>query len=145
MSEPSPGLSPASQLEPERRRRERRVNARIAGLTLPELRPLLVPPLLATIVVGLVLFMVREVIVAGVLGVIIGVYLKPLYHWLLARTNIRPLSALLTIGLVILPVLGALIYSYSEIRQVAQYIGEHPNEIASQIDDAVRQIGRAHV
>ena len=114
MSEQSPGLSPTSQQEPERRRRERRVNARIADLTLPELRRLLVTTLLATIVVGLFLFMVREVIVAGVLGVIIGVYLKPLYHWLLARTNNPPLSALLTIGLVILPVLGALIYSFSE-------------------------------
>lgn len=140
MNEQSPGLPPASQLEPERRRRERRVNARIADLTLPELRRLLVTTLLATIVVGLFLFMVREVIVAGVLGVIIGVYLKPLYHWLLARTTSRPLSALLTIGLVILPVLGALVYSYSEIRQVAQYIGEHPGEIASQIDDAVRRL-----
>lgn len=68
-------------LEPERRRRERRINARVADLTIPEMRRLLVTTLLSSIVVVLFLYMVRRVIVAGVLGAIIGVYVRPLYSW----------------------------------------------------------------
>ncbi len=127
-------------LEPERRRRERRINARVADLTLPELRRLLVTTLLSSIVVLLFLFMVHEVIVAGILGAIIGVYLKPLYLRLLSGVKRRSVAAILTVALVILPVLAALLYSYLELRDVATYVGTHQREITAQIEGAIRRI-----
>ena len=128
-------------LEPERRRRERRINARVADLTIPEMRRLLVTTLLASIVILLFVWMVRDVIVAGFLGAIIGVYLRPLY-WRLLRAlgGRRSLAAILTVVLIILPVLAALVYSYVEIRDVAAYVETHQGEIAAQIEQAVRRL-----
>lgn len=127
-------------LEPERRRRERRLNARVADLTIPEMRRLLVTTLLSTIVVLLFLYMVRSVIVAGVLGVIIGAYLRPV-HERLRRVAGRPsLAAMLTIAVVIVPVLAALVYSYVEISRVAEYVSAHQTAIAAQLELSVRKL-----
>ncbi|HEX2778896.1 MAG TPA: AI-2E family transporter [Gemmatimonadaceae bacterium] len=131
---------PAGMLEPERRRRERRSNARVADMTIPEMRRLLVTTLLSTIVVLLFLYMVRGVIVAGVLGVIIGVYARPLYERFLGRVGRRSLAALLTVLTVIVPVLAALVYSYLEISEVARYVALHQQEIATQITTSVRKL-----
>ena len=133
-------MTESTPLEPERRRRERRVNARVADLTIPEMRRLLVTTLLSSIVVALFLWMVRTVIVAGVLGVIIGVYLRPLYARIRRAVGRPAAGALLTIALVILPALAALLYSYSEIRQVVHYVDLHHTEIAAQIDAAVHRL-----
>ena len=131
-------------LEPERRRRERRVNARVADLTIPEMRRLLVTTLLSSIVLALFLWMVRTVIVAGVLGVIIGVYLRPVHERVRRLVPRSSLAALATIAAVILPVIVALAYSYSEIREVAGYVDEHQTEIAAQIDAAVHRVAFFH-
>ena len=133
-------MSEAAPLEPERRRRERRVNSRVADLTIPEMRRLLVTTLLSSIVVALFLWMVRTVIVAGVLGVIVGVYLRPLHARVRRVVPRRAPAALLTIVGVILPVAIALGYSYNEIREVAGYVDSHQAEIAAQIDAAVHRL-----
>ena len=123
-------------LEPERRRRERRINARVADLTIPEMRRLLVTTLLSSIVVVLFLYMVRRVIVAGVLGAIIGVYVRPFYAWILRAASNRATAALLTILAVVVPVLAALAYSYAEISELAGYVDAHRDAIAAQVADA---------
>ncbi|HEX8850787.1 MAG TPA: AI-2E family transporter [Gemmatimonadaceae bacterium] len=127
-------------LEPERRRRERRLNARVADMTIPEMRRLLVTTLLSTIVVMLFLYMVRSVIVAGVLGVIIGAYLRPLHQRIRGVVGSRVVAAMLTIAAVIVPVLAALAYSYVEVSQVAEYVSAHQTEIAAQIETSVRKL-----
>ena len=127
-------------LEPERRRRERRVNARVADLTIPEMRRLLVTTLLSSIVILLFLYMVRRVIVAGVLGVIIAVYLRPLYLRLLRLTRRRAPAALLTIVAVVVPILAALAYSYAELSELARYVDTNRESIAARVTDAVRTI-----
>ena len=127
-------------LEPERRRRERRINARVADLTIPEMRRLLVTTLLSTIVVVLFLYMVRRVIVAGVLGVIIAVYVRPLYVRILRASRSPIAAALLTILAVIVPVLAALAYSYAEISDLASYVDAHRDAIAAQVAEAVHRI-----
>src|SRR6185503_878426 len=123
----------------DRRRNERRVNHRLADLTLPELRRMLVTTMLFAIVTVLFLWMVRTVIIATILGIIVAVYTRPVYKWLEARVG-RPTAASLTIVLVIVPVLGLLAYSYSEIKDVASYISAHQDEIASKIDVALRKL-----
>ena len=63
----------------ERRRVERRGNSRIGDLTLPEVRRIFITLALGAIVLALFFWMVKSVIVAAILGLIIGFYLRPLH------------------------------------------------------------------
>ena len=123
----------------DRRKNERRVNHRLADLTLPELRRMLVTTTLFVIVLVLFLWMVRTVIIATILGIIVAVYTRPLYKKLEARVG-RPTAAAFTLVIVIVPVLGLLVYSYSEIKDVAAYVDTHKDEIARKIDVALRKL-----
>jgi putative heme transporter len=84
--------------------------------------------------------MVREVLIAGVLGIVIASYLRPLYRWILRKIGKPMGSAVLTLLIVIIPVLGALAYSYSELVDVLGYISSHQTEVAERIDAAIRRL-----
>ena len=124
----------------DRRRDERRVNSRVADLSVPEFRRIALTWLLTAVVVGLFLWMVREVLIAGVLGIVIAAYLRPLYRWIERKTGKPMGSAVLTLLVVIVPVLGALVYSYTELVDVLGYISAHQTEVAAQIDTAIRRL-----
>src|SRR3954466_12402041 len=116
---------------PERRRIERRTNPTLAGLTLPQLRPMLghqtrfvIAPLLVTtmmfvIVLVLFLWMVRTVIIAAILGIIVASFTRPLYLWLLHKLPSTIVAATLTLLLLIVPAVGLTAYSYKEVADVA--------------------------
>ncbi len=129
-----------SSNEGERRRVDRRLNARIGDLTLPEVRRILITTTLGAVVLVAFLWMVHEVVIAAILGLIIGFYLRPLYGWIVARTRRRTLSAILTLVGVILPILLVLAYSYSELSDVGAYVATNQQEIATKVDDAVRRL-----
>ena len=129
-----------SASEGERRRVDRRLNARLGDLTLPEVRRILITTTLGAVVAAAFLWMVHEVVIAAILGLIIGFYLRPLYGWILARTHRRTLSAILTLLGVIVPVLLVLVYSYSELADVGGYVATHQDEIAAKVNDAVRRL-----
>ena len=97
----------------DRRRDERRLNSRLADLPAPEVRRAVLTWLLTAIVVVLFLWMVRRVLIAGILGVVIAAYLRPLYLRILRKTERPVLSAVLTLLVVIVPVLGALVIQRS--------------------------------
>jgi predicted PurR-regulated permease PerM len=124
----------------ERRRVERRSNARVADLTLPELRRIFITTTLGVIVLVAFLWMVRTVVIAAILGLIIGFYLRPLYCWILKHTNRRTLSAILTLLGVIVPILLVLVYSYAQLSSVATYVATHQEEIAHKVNEAVRRL-----
>lgn len=124
----------------DRRRDERRLNSRLADLSVPEFRRIALTWLLTAIVVGLFLWMVREVLIAGVLGIVIAAYLRPLYRRIEKRTGKPMGSAVLTLLLVIVPALGALAYSYLELVDVLGYISSHQTEVAGRIDTALRRL-----
>ena len=131
----APPVAPA-----DRRRVERRTDARVADLSLPEFRRMTITSLLSAVVLVLFLWMVRTVIIGAILAVVIAVYLRPL-HARLARATGRPaLAAVLTLVVVILPVLVALAYSYWEILGIVQYLETHQSQVADQIDAAVRRL-----
>ena len=130
----------ASASEGERRRVDRRANARLGDLTLPEVRRILITTALGAVVAAAFLWMVHEVVIAAILGLIIGFYLRPLYGWILARTHRKTLSAILTLMGVIVPVLLVLAYSYSELAEVGGYVATHQDEIAAKVNDAVRRL-----
>jgi predicted PurR-regulated permease PerM len=124
----------------ERRRVERRVTGRVADLTLPEVRRILITTLLSTIVLALFLWMVRTVVVAAILGLIIGFYIRPLHLWIQRRIGRPSLSAILTLLLVMLPILLVLAYSYSELADVVSYTATHQDEIARKVDLAIQRL-----
>ncbi len=124
----------------ERRRVERRGNSRIGDLTLPEVRRILITTLLGAIVLALFLWMVRTVVIAAILGLIIGFYIRPLHLWLVGKTGNRTLSAILTLLAFIVPVLVVLAYSYSELSDVVSYASKHQEEIVAKVDAAVQRV-----
>src|ERR1043165_6837192 len=99
----------------ERRRIERRNNARLSDLTVPELRRMLVTSLLFAVVLILFLWMVRTVIIAGFLGAVVAAYLRPVYEWLKVRVPSKALAALIAILLLVGPLIVVLVWSYLEI------------------------------
>ena len=137
---PEPIVVTTAREEGDRRRTERRLNSRVADLTLPELRRILITTLLGAVVLVLFLWMVKAVVIAAVLGLIIGFYLRPLYEWLLRRTHRPTLSGILTLLGVIVPILLVLVYSYLELSGVGAYVAAHQDEIAHKVNDAVRRL-----
>ena len=133
-------IGPAAPEEGERRRVERRGNSAIGELTLPEVRRILITTLLSAVVLALFLWMVRTVVIAAILGLIIGFYLRPPHLWLVKRTNHPTLSAILTLLAVIAPILAVLAYSYSELSDVVSYASVHQAEIVTKVDAAVRRL-----
>jgi predicted PurR-regulated permease PerM len=128
----------------ERRRVERRTNARLSDLTVPELRRMLVTSLLFAVVLVLSLWMVRSVIIAGFLGAVVAAYLRPIYEWLRDRLPARSLAALLTILLLIGPLVGLLIYSYLQIAEFATYVAVNRDSISTQIETSLRRLPLLH-
>src|SRR5436309_3509757 len=98
----------------ERRRLERRVNPTLAELTLPEVRRMMITTIVFVTVLVLFLWMVRTVIIATILGVIVAMYSRPIYLWLLKRIPSTVVSGGLTLALLIVPVMALTIYSYEE-------------------------------
>lgn len=130
------GQSGATPL-PDRRRADRRADLRVADLTLPELRRMLVTTTLAVIVMALFLWMVRTVIIAAIVGVVMAVFLRPVYARLRERTGRPALSAVLTLTIIILPVLAALAYSYLEISTVVDYLTRNQQAVVTRIDTSL--------
>jgi len=126
--------------EGERRRVDRRLNARVGDLTLPELRRILITTTLGALVLLAFLWMVRTVVIAAVLGLIIGFYLRPLYGWILRHTHRPTLAAILTLLGVIVPILLVLAYSYNELSSVGSYVATNQDAIAQKVNDAVRRL-----
>ncbi len=124
----------------ERRRVERRTNSRIGDLTLPEVRRIFITTLLGAVVMALFLWMVGSVIIAAVLGAVIGFYLRPFYRWILKRVGSPSFAAILTLICVILPILLVLAYSYSELADVVGYASRHQPEIAAKVDASVSRL-----
>jgi predicted PurR-regulated permease PerM len=126
--------------EGERRRVDRRRNARVGDLTLPELRRILITTTLGAVVLVLFLWMVRTVVIAAILGLIIGAYIRPMHSWIYRRAGRSTLSAILTLLGVILPILIVLVYSYIELASVGGYVALHQEEIARKVNEAFRRL-----
>src|SRR5215218_6241302 len=90
----------------ERRRVERRTNPTLAELTLPEIRRMMVTTILFVVILVLFLWMFRTVIIATILGVIVALYMRPVYLWLYRRLPSHIVSSILTLMLLIGPALA---------------------------------------
>ena len=121
----------------DRRRLERRVNHRLVDLTVPEARRMMVTTMLFVIVLVLFLWMVRTVIIATILGIVVAVYMRPVYLRMRSALGSTTAAGLLSILGIVVPLFALLIYSYIEIKDVAEYISAHQSEIVAKIDAAV--------
>jgi predicted PurR-regulated permease PerM len=128
----------------ERRRIERRTNARLSELTVPEVRRMLVTSLLFAVVLLLFLWMVRTVIIAGFLGAVVAAYLRPIYLWLRDRLSSKRFGALLAILLLIVPLIGLLVYSYIQIAEFATNVATNRDAISTQIEVSLRKLPLLH-
>jgi predicted PurR-regulated permease PerM len=124
----------------ERRRIERRVNPTLAELTLPEIRRMMVTTVVFVIVLVLFLWMVRTVIIASILGVIVAMYLRPMYLWIKRFVRWPVVAAALSLMILIIPILALTAYSYEEIVDRASYINAHQSEIATRIDASLHKL-----
>ena len=123
---------------------QRGADPRLADLTVPEFRRIAVTAALFAVVLTMFLWMVREVLVAAFLGLVIAVYMRPLYRWTLERVRAPAAAAVFALSALILPVLALLAYSYVEIGGAAEYLAAHEVEIAARINAAFRQIPFLH-
>ena len=101
---------------------------------------MMVTTLLFVIILVLFLWMVRTVIIATILGVIVAMYMRPVYLRLLKLLPNRIASATFTLLILIGPALAVTIYSYKEIADVAAYASANRNEIATKIDQSLHQL-----
>ena len=101
---------------------------------------MLVTTVLFVIVAVLFLWMVRTVIIATILGIIVAVYSRPMYLRLREPLRSDVASAAVTLLAIVLPVLALLIYSYVEIKDVAEYVAANQNEIATKVNTAIRKL-----
>lgn len=124
----------------DRRAVERRTGIRVADLTLPELRRMLVTTTLFVIVLVLFLWMVRTVIIATILGIIVATFLRPVYLRICKRLPNRILSATVTLLMLFVPLLALTVYSYAEIADVIAYVDAHSAEIAQRIDVSLHKL-----
>lgn len=125
----------------DRRRVERRSDdIRLADYTLPELRKAVVTTVVLGIITVLFFYMVADVVVAIIAGVVLGAYLIPFHGWLTRWLRIRWVSAIVAIAVVILPLVAVLVYSWVEIADAAAYLEANSRDIARQLTEALRSI-----
>lgn len=135
--------SPARPPDEERdRRRDDRRSAfvRLGDYTIPELRKALLTAGLLAAVLGMFLYMVHEVLVAVIAGVVLAIYLVPFQLWAERHLGSRTWTAILTIILVIVPVVAMLAYSWVEISHAAEYLNENRTEVAARITAAIQRL-----
>ena len=97
----------------------------------------IVTAVLLTVVLVLFTVMVSRVLLAAFLGVVVGIYLRPVYCWLAERLDRKAPAAILTLLLLIVPALAALVYGYIEVRDAAVYLSENAASVAAQIQEAI--------
>lgn len=123
----------------DRRRTDRRTDfVSLADYTVPELRKALATLAILAAVLGMFIYMVHEVFVAVVAGIVAAVYLIPLQGWLTRRIENKVLAAILTIVLFTVPLVALLLYSWMEIAGAAAYLDANSAAIAERLNEGLQ-------
>jgi len=115
-------------------------NRRISDLSVRDARRAALTVTLFVIVLSMFLFMIHEMLVAGILGVVIGAYFRPVQVWIAKRIKIQSVSAILTLCLGVVPGIALLVYGYTETREAAEYLADHTSELAVQVNNALGRV-----
>ncbi len=84
----------------------------------------------------LFVLLVKEVLVALLLGAVAGAYLLPVQEWLERRLRARAGSALITIALLVVPLVTIIGYGWYELSDYAETVQEKQHEITDAISRA---------
>ncbi|MGH7474760.1 MAG: AI-2E family transporter [Longimicrobiales bacterium] len=125
----------------DRRRSDRRIDWLALGeYPVPELRKALLTLALLVGILGLFIYMVSDVFIALLAGVLLGVYMLPFYRWLVAQLHAPRFAAVLAIVTVTVPLVAILIYSWIEISGAADYLEANRVTVADRINQAIRKL-----
>lgn len=125
----------------DRRREDRRSDWIALGeYPIPELRKAIVTLILLALIVVLFTYMVHEVVVGAIAGLVLGVYMLPFQNWLQSKLRNEQLTAILSITLVTVPLVGVLAYSWSELQGAAEYLSENRQSVSHDINVALHRL-----
>ena len=125
----------------DRRRADRRSTfVRLADYTIPELRKAFLTTAFLVAILVLFVYMIHEVLVAMIVGVVLALYLIPFYRWLRERLENPTLTAVSVIVVVIVPLVAVISYSWIEIADAAEDLNEDRAEVATQITEALQRL-----
>ncbi len=109
----------------------------LRDITMSEAKRILVYGIALSLGVGLFIYLVHEVAVALLLGVVAAVYLIPVQTWLEARLGTRVRSALVTILLIVLPLALIVGYTWYELSGYSDYVQQQRAQIIQSISQSL--------
>lgn len=110
---------------------------RIVDLTVADAKHILVYATALVLAVALFVYLVSDVAVALLLGTVAGVYLLPVQQWLEDRLHTRSESALITIGLIVVPLASVAGYTWYELSGYSDYVANEQGNIINSISAAL--------
>ena len=116
---------------------EKEESRRLSDLSIEDAKRILVYGLVIVLAVGLFILLVGQVLVALLLGVVAGVYLLPVQEWLEKHLRARAGSALITIALIVVPLLGLIGYAWYELSDYSRLVNDKHDSIIEAISRAV--------
>ncbi|MGH7461843.1 MAG: hypothetical protein ACREMA_12570, partial [Longimicrobiales bacterium] len=112
----------------------------LAEYTVPEFRKAMLTVAVLLVIVVAFIYMVRDVVVAVIAGVVVAVYLIPFRKWLAKRVRNTKATAILSILLVMVPLIAILSYSWLEISGAAKYLNLHSREIVDGLSAGLKRM-----
>ena len=128
----------------DRRRTDRRTDfVSLADWTVPEVRKALTTVAVLIIVTALFVYMVSEVFVGVIAGIVAAVYLLPVQDRIQNVVRSRQLASILTIIVFTVPLVTILTYSWMEISGAAAYLDANSQAIARRLNQGLQDIAWA--
>lgn len=112
---------------------------RLSELTVGDAKRILVYGAAVILAITLFLLLIREVMVALLLGVVAGVYLLPVQEWLERHLRARAGSAIITILLIVVPLVALTAYTWHELSKFSNDVRDQRENIISSISNSLEQ------
>jgi len=109
----------------------------LRDITIGDAKRVVVYSIAILLAVGLFLYLVNQVFVALLLGVVAAVYLLPVQTWLEDKLQARARSALITIGLIVLPLVAVAGYAWYELSGYSDYVQQERDNIIASISESL--------
>src|ERR1041384_3317575 len=93
---------------------------RLADVSVGEAKRALIYGAVIVLALWLCVWLLGEMLVALLLGVVAGAYLLPVQKWLERRLRVRAGSALITMALIVVPLVATVAYGWQEIAGYAR-------------------------
>jgi predicted PurR-regulated permease PerM len=110
---------------------------RLSELTVGDAKRILVYGAAVVLAITLFILLIREVLVALLLGVVAGVYLLPVQEWLERHLRARAGSAIITIALIVVPLVALTGYTWHELSNYSNVVREQREHIITSISNSL--------